>query len=280
MNYTFSNPVFQYLFLTFGILTLGACQKQPNEVRLAQQYIETPAFMAQGYENHICATETNINGYVNIHSYSTMGVAGAVNARCSAMFFDQNGPTDRGVLSVGATDYSVANTSSLLYDGTVSNEVGESWFDHSKIIKLKDGAATIFEDNFKFPKAINITSPTFGEDFLPINTSNKVIQWNADSSNDLGISIIFKYRPPISTSASVDASGGYSANEIINHTYLSNDNGTYELQASDFQNIPIGATVHILLNRGTCNIVENTMGEKFRLVGLSSILGVFKYEGL
>jgi len=145
---------------------------------------------------------------------------------------------------------------------------------YGKTIRFKVGSGSTYSRNgdgteveMYVPELVEITNPavTNMEERYPLcDSSDFVLEWNADTNNEEGLVVIAEY---FGTNAVSENSEDH---HVLNTDYIEVDNGRASLSTALFQDIPNLSIVHIVLLRGNVAI-EKIEGELYKFFAESHV---------
>ncbi|HCS20120.1 MAG TPA: hypothetical protein DIW47_06080 [Bacteroidetes bacterium] len=118
--------------------------------------------------------------------------------------------------------------------------------------------------NMYVPEEIEITNRNCCEYGIS-KSSDLIITWNADASNNEGVYIVFAYDGPLSN----QLNSSLSAISLKVSQWV-NDNGSYTIPNGAFSSFPVGGQVTILIMRGNIGYGITSIGEKYKFEAYTS----------
>ncbi|MFK7771558.1 MAG: hypothetical protein AB8F94_05430 [Saprospiraceae bacterium] len=262
-----SNFSLSILFILFSGFLFTNCNKENLKLTVPS----IPHFLQSLTDAHACV-ESNYNGNLIFQSYRTIHSQEITSARITGQFYGTNGLEDKGDLTIGnnitisADDQNRYETNTNLVD----------LYGNSNSITLADGSSIYFSENFSLPEMVKITYPSIYDDFI-IEQGASPITWEVDLNNNIGVAMIIEYLPTFPGNETFVNQG---FDKIILNTKVIVDNGSYNLESSDFEDIPDGALITVRIGRVECNsIVDSETGGKYFAFGYSIVDAMGKYMG-
>ncbi len=260
-------PSVLFSTMILSILLISSCDKES----LLSSNPTFSDFLQIIIDESACL-DADINGTLWIQSYRTVHTQNIERADIQGYFNGSQGAEDKGDLIIGnnititpddQNRYASTDNLSFLYGATTS-------------IELKDDQSTYFNTDFTLPELVKFTYPTPADDFV-IEAQSSIVTWESDIDNSVGVAISLNYSPSF-PSNEIFVSQGYD--QIVENVKLIDDNGSYQLLASDFEGIPDGAIITVRMVRVGCDtVIDDETGGKYFIYGYSMVDAAGMYMG-
>ena len=256
----------------FLILFSGFLFTNCNKENLKLTVPTIPYFLQALTDAHICTVESNYNGNLIFQSYKTIHTQDIFSARITGQFHGTNGLEYKGDLTIG-NNISISPDDQNKYE---TNTNLTDLYGNSNSITLEDGSSTYFSESFSLPEMVKITYPSIYDNFI-IEQGISPITWEADPNNNIGVALIIMYSPTFPGNETF-ANQGFD--KAVSNIKVIADNGSYNLESSDFEDIPEGASITTRIGRVECNsMIDNETGGKYFAFGYSIVDAAGIYMG-
>mgnify|MGYP001796174290 FL=1 len=259
------------------VLATNACQKDVSITPVPERYQKLEKVATLGGLKQMLHHASGAIGITNLKPFGPESLlSGGGPSEVFASFSAEEGRATFGALMIQNTILT-PSTYDYYQSGAEERATIQGYFGATQSVKLLDveGAseAAILVEDIYLPKELFVHDPIErGRDYL---AKTSTIHWNPDPHNTNGVFILIDFLPEGEENA------GRFNSDFVSHRKLiyTEDDGEYQLQVTDFNKIPDGAYVSLLVGRGDYVETTGSNGRTYLVYSLTGATAWFQVMG-